>query len=171
MAVRDIQAWNIKLLDITNTPISGKGIATEVELPEISREFDQDIRAGESGVINRPKYFKEMESTIKFMSMSEEFFKAIAENVAKPITLSLTASAADTITGATVPYSVNMRGYYGTLPLGSFSEDGMEGEISLMVNYISLNFGSNTLVVDPANYIYAVNGVNMFESIKAELGI
>jgi P2 family phage contractile tail tube protein len=171
MAVRDIQAWNVKLLDINNNPVSGSGLVTEFSLPVLSREFDTDKRAGEAGVVSRPKFFTEMEATIKIMSTSEEFEIALLQNVAKPITLQLSASAAETTTGATVPYVVSMRGYFSEYPLGDFSDTGMECEITFLANYVSKTFGSNTVVIDPANYIWSINGVNVWQGIKDQLGL
>lgn len=171
MAIRDIQAWNVKLLDISNAPVTVAGLATEMTLPTLAREFDTDKRAGESGVVPRPKFFTEMESTIKLMSVSEEFEIAMLSNVAKPVTLQLSASAADTSTGATVPYVVSLRGYFSEYPLGDFSDMGMEQEITMMVSYVSKQFGTNMMIVDPRNYIYSINGVNLWASIKAELGL
>lgn len=171
MPVRDIQAWNVALLDINNAPISVAGLATEMSLPTLTREFDTDKRAGESGVVSRPKFFDAMEATIKLMSTSEEFEIAMLSNVAKPITLQLKASAADTVTGITVPYVVSLRGYFSEYPLGDLSDMGMEQEITIAVSYLSKVFGTNTMIVDPKNYIYSINGVNLWAGVKTELGL
>lgn len=171
MAVRDIQAWNVKLLDINNAPIAVAGLVTEMTLPVLSREFDTDKRAGESGVVARPKFFNEMEATLKIQSISEEFDMAMIANIAKPVTLQLSASAAETTTGATVPYIVSMRGYFSEYPLGEFSDMGMESEITMMCNYVSKTFGTNTVIIDPTNYVWSINGVNIWQNIKNELGL
>lgn len=171
MPVRDIQAWNVALLDINNAPISVAGLATEFTLPTLEREFDTDKRAGESGVVPRPKFITEMVATIKLMSTSEEFENAMLSNLAKPVTLQLKASAADTVTGITVPYIVSLRGYFSEYPLGDFTDMGMEQEISMMISYVSKTFGSNIVIIDPKNYIYSINGVNLWAGVKTELGL
>lgn len=170
MAVRDILAWNVKMLDIDNAPIAVGGLATEFELPTLEREFDTEKRAGESGVISRPKFWNELEASFTLMSYSEEFHSALLKNVAKTVTMQLSASAADA-NGSSVVYTASMRGFYSEFPMGSFSDTDFEIEITLKVNYLSVQFGTQTFVYDPANYIYSVNGANVLANIKTDLGL
>lgn len=170
MAVRDIQAWNVSMLDINNAPVAMAGLATELELPTLEREFDTDKRAGESGIISRPKHFSEVECSFTLMSISEEFMSAILQNVAKTVTFNFSAAALDSA-GASAVYSLAMRGFYNSLPFGNIDDVSSEIEIGFNVNFFTFTFGAQTMTYDPANYIYSVNGTNLLANIKTTLGL
>jgi phage tail tube protein FII len=170
MSTPEIQHWNATLLDVNNAPINLKGIVTELTAPTLERDFDTDKRSGEIGVVPRPKFFNEVEVSFTVRRVFPAFSKALLEAVNKPLTLQCN-TIIENSDGSNNMYSWFIRGYHSSIPLGDLSADGMEAEVSLMAHYLSLTFGTLTLVYDPVNYVYSINGVNLFADIKSNLAL
>lgn len=167
----EIQHWNAKILDIANAQVNLKGIITEISAPTLERDFDTEKRAGEAGVNPRPKFFNEVEVSITIRKLFPTFLKAVMEAVNSPITLTASTIIENETTNVNEVYTWFIRGYYSSLPLGDLSADGLEAEITLMANYLEISYGTLAVIYDPANYIYSINGTNLFASIKTSLGL
>lgn len=166
----EIQHWNATILDINNAPVNLKGIITELTSPVLERDFDTEKRAGEAGVVPRPKFFNEVEVSFTVRRIFPAFSKAILEAVNVPITLQCN-TIIENSSGTNDVYSWFVKGYPSSVPLGDMSADGLEAEKSLMCHYVSVTYGTFSMVYDPVNYIYSINGVNLFASIKSGLGL
>lgn len=165
----EITHWNAVIIDAgspTPPDVSPAGVITDLTLPTLEREVDTTKRAGELGVVPRPKFFNEMELTFTVKSVFSTFLNALAKGMQTSYTIRATACL-EPDTGAIIPYIVESKGFTTALPLGGLSEDGFEAEYTMMAWYLSLTLGSFTLIYDPRNYIYSINGVNLFANAKA----
>lgn len=170
MTAPEISFWNATLLDINSNPVNLKGIITDLSAPTLERDFDTDRRAGEIGVIARPKFFNEVKVSFTYKRWFPAFSKAILEAINLPISLQASAIIQST-GGITDVYTWSVRGYPSSVPLGDLSSDGMDGEIEMMCHYLSMTYGAFTLIYDPANFNYSVNGTNLFATFKTNLGL
>lgn len=171
--IPDVTAWNCRLLDINNAPTSTKGLITEVTAPNFERDFDTTKRAGEMGIIPRPRHFNEMEVSFTVKKISKALARALLEaigTVNKTVSLQCTAIV-DTDASTREVYLWTAKGYMSSAPLGNLSADGIDAEFTLMLTTLDLSFGDFTLTYDPANYIYAINGVNLWANIKTQIGV
>jgi phage tail tube protein FII len=167
----DVTAWNGRLLDIYNNPLNLKSLITEIKAPSIEREFDTTKRAGEPGIIPRPKYIKEIEVSFTAMKMSSGLLRSLLEGVGdygKTVTLQATAIIDSDTTSSS--YIWTTKGCVSKAPLGNLGADGIEAEFSIMATQIDLQFGNEfSLSYDPKNYMYVINGVNIWANIKASI--
>lgn len=166
----EIQHWNATILDINYSPVKLNGIVTEVKAPKLERDFDTEKRAGESGVIARPKFFNEVELSFTVKRIFPNFVKAIMQAVNLPLTFQCN-TIIESATGVNEVYSWYAKGYPSSLPFGDLNADGMDSEVTLMCSFLSCTYGTFTMVYDPANYVYSINGSNQFNDIKLSLGI
>lgn len=166
----EIQHWNATLLDINNAPVNLKGIITELSSPVLERDFDTEKRAGEAGIVARPKFFNEVEVSFTIRRIFPAFTKAILEAVLLPITLQCN-TIIESESGTNGVYSWYIKGYPNSTPLGDLSADGLEAEISLTCHYVGVTYGTFSMIYDPVNYIYSINGVNLYASVKTSLGL
>lgn len=143
-----------------------KGIITKFKAPELEREFDTAKRAGELGQVPRPKHFKELKTSFTVRSVYKEFIEALTRGLILPIELKTTACLVDD-NGVVTPYSVRTKGFTSKIPFGDLSDDGMEGEVEMMVYYLEMKLGTtSTVVFDPRNYELSIGGTNLFADIK-----
>lgn len=170
MAAPEIQHWNLKVLTIANALVNLKGIVTDISAPKLTRDFDTTKRAGEAGVVARPKFFTEVEMSFTIKRVTIEALKALTESVSLPVTLQC-STIQEKDDGSREVYLWNVKGFPSEVPLGDLSEDGLESEITIMAHYVSASLGTYSLVYDPVNYIYSVNGTNLYDGIKTDLGL
>jgi phage tail tube protein FII len=163
----EVTHWLLKITPSGVSPVATipKGIITELTLPTLEREMDNTKRAGELGVVSRPKYYNEMslEFTVKYFY--KELIEALIKGTNESITLEATACLQPD-TGTAKAYKVLAKGFVNSLPLGDLSSDGLESKISLMCWYLECNLDTSTIIFDPRNYILSMNGTNIFESVK-----
>ncbi len=167
MATADVTAWNAKILDINNNPISLQHIITDLTSPVLEREFDTEKRAGEMGTVSRPIGFNEVETSFTIKKPQKDLSKALLEALGSPDKTIVVQAAAvvDTGTGRE-SYTWACTGHISSYPLGDLSSEGLEAEVSMMVNKLDVNFGADfTMSYDPENFLYSVNGVNLWEDI------
>lgn len=169
-SIYEVSAWNAKLAyDTTGTvddiTANLKGIITDLTSPVLEREFDTTKRAGELGIVARPKFFNEIEVSFTVRNTFTDFFKALVTGTSRPVTLTATAciEADDNTTQA---YVYTCKGFVSSLPFGDLSEDGLESEITMMCHYISVALGTTTIIYDPANYVLSIGGVNLYANVK-----
>jgi P2 family phage contractile tail tube protein len=165
----EISAWNAKITgDTSLTPpgvdFTPNGIITELNLPTLERDMDTTKRAGELGIIPRPKFFNELEVTFTVKALYAQFLEALARGMTKSMTITATTCLqSDTALKA---YIVVLRGFISSLPLGSLSADGLEAEVTMMCNYFSTTIDTNIIIYDPRNFVYSINGTNLFADMK-----
>ena len=170
-----ISDWTANILDINDAPISLASIITDLDAGGIERNFDTTRRAGEPGVIARPQGFSEIEVSFTAKILAKDFIKSWSEGVTEPISLQLMAAMNDG-TGVLIPYTFQATGYTQMIPFGSFSESEVEGEFTMMASKVTQTIGATgvgqyTLIYDPKNYIYSINGVNKLANVKTMLGL
>lgn len=172
MATPDITAWNAKILDVNSNPISLKSIITDLTSPVLEKEFDTDKRAGEIGVISRPLYFNEMESSFTIKKATKPLMQALLAGIGDPngtITLQATAIVDNGTTRES--YIWDCIGYVSSLPLGDLSADGVDAEVTMMVNKLDVAFGVDfAMSYDPENYVYSINGTNLWADVASVIG-
>lgn len=152
------------------------GIAS-VDLPELSNMTETVSGTGvlgeyESSAIGA---FSSMAVTLKWNSVTENAYAML--NPMLPLLLELKGSQQRTekISGAkyTVPVEITVFGTVKKVGLGSF-ETGkkMENETELEVMRLvhSVN-NEQKLLIDKANMIYAVNGVDLMLKVRQDLGL
>lgn len=170
MSVPEIQHWNLKILSINNILVNLKGLVTEVTAPKLTRDFDTTKRAGEAGIVARPKFFSEVEMSFTVKRVTIEALKALTEAVSLPVTIQC-STILEKDGGTRDVYLWNVKGYPSEVPFGDLSEDGLESEVTIMAHYVAATLGTYSLIYDPVNYIYSINGVNLYDGIKTDLGI
>lgn len=169
-SVYEISHWNASLFfdaPGTTTDITAnlKGIITGLTLPTLERDFDTTKRAGELGAVARPKTFNEVETSFTVKNLFREFLEALSRGVVNTIQLKAT-TCIQADDGTVTPYVVTVKGFVSSLPFGDLSDDGLETEVSMMCHYVEVVYSTFALIYDPKNYIYSINGVNLFENVK-----
>lgn len=165
--IKAVQHWNLTLSDddAGTTDVRTTGIITDLDLPELTSDFDTDIRAGELGVVARPKRMEELELSFTAVYPSNELMAAVARS--KTIPVKLTATVCVENDGVSpVAYIVEGRGYNAAMPLGGLSADGIEMEYTFMLYYLSVTMGTFSMIYNPREYIFSINGTNMYAAVK-----
>ena len=172
MSARQIKDWLATIIDRDGTPTDTQGIATELNLPSLEWDFDDDKRAGAYGTISYPLAPGSVEASMTFMGMSPELHDAIISSIGGELTLQLDGAAEDIESGNSIRYQVVMRGAVAQIPFGSFTaQENAEFEFAMRVNYIKRTFGSSVMIYDPRNWEFSINGRNLLQSKKDALGL
>jgi phage tail tube protein FII len=170
-SIYEVSHWNMMILE-DGTPITSikpQGIITDLTLPSLERDMDTTKRAGELGVVPRPKFFNEMELSFTIKSYFEDFLESLAKGMQTAITIrAVTCIESDA--GVPSAYVVESKGFVSSLPFGDLSADGLESEITFMAFYLKATLGTSTIIYDPRNYVYSINGTNVFDAEKTMLG-
>lgn len=168
---KQLEAWNIRVLDPDGAPLTIEHIATDFNGGGLERNFDNTRRAGEPGVIPRPQGFNEIPVSFTVMMVTPNFLSHFAKGIQKPISIQLTAVTRDD-DGNMTPYIFNAKGHTSNMPFGELDENDFTGEFSIMASYIKQQMGTTfTLEYDPLNYKLELNGVNLLASQKSTLGV
>ena len=158
------------LLSVSDGVLTANSLeAKDLNLPEITREFDTDDRVGYVGKVPIPLKFGEMTASFTCTKVTR-VLRQILSGLA-PITLTFRGVEIEGGSYNTVVTTVV--GFTSTLPMGEFAADGTgEYNFEIMATQIqeSIN-GVVTLRFIPESYIYEVNGVNLLERIAGSLGI
>jgi len=162
--------WNATLTSIASLNQSLKGIITDVSSDGLQRDFDTAIRAGEMGVVPRPRHFGEFSVSFTAVKFSQGIIKTLWEAVNDRVTLTANAIIGSDA-GTNEAYQWSVKGYPSALPLGDLGEDGLSSEFTLMCDYLSISYGTFALIYDPKNNIYSVNGTNLQASVNTLLGV
>lgn len=162
----EIAHWNAKITYGTvPTEVALKGVITDLTAPTLEREFDTAKRAGELGVVPRPKYFNEVEISFTVRNIFKELITGLVTGTARSITLTATACI-EADDNSVEAYQIVAKGFVSSLPMGDLSEDGYESEVTMMCYEFTANLGDFTMVYNPRNYVLSINGTNLFEDIK-----
>jgi len=163
----DVNHWNATVFFDGTTDITAnlKGVITGLTLPTLERDFDTTKRAGELGVVPRPRQFNEVEASFTVKSVFREFLEALARGMASTLMLTATSCIEDDA-GNVIPYVVRVRGFVSSFPFGELSDEGLESEVTMMCYYVEVTLGTFSLIFDPRNYVFSVGGVNIFDNVK-----
>jgi phage tail tube protein FII len=165
-SIFELVHWNAKFIssDTTPTTVKPSGIITDLTLPTLTREMDDTVRAGELGVVSRPKKFGELAVSFNVKSYDEDLYEILLTGMSQYLTMEAT-TCMSTDAGVVTTYKVECKGFVNELPLGELSEDGFESEVSMMCYYLKTTFGSKVSIYDPRNYVLSIDGTNLFSGI------
>jgi phage tail tube protein FII len=158
--------WNAIFTTTDTTPVVVKpsGIITDLTLPSLTREVDDTVRAGELGVVPRPKKYGELEVSFTLAAIFDTLHQTLVKGTNQTLIMeAVTCVIPDS--GAAVAHKVECRGFVTELPLGELSEDGYEAEITMMCWYLKVTMGTKITIYDPRNYVLSVDGTNLFASV------
>lgn len=161
-----ITLWNLRVSD--SSAVTGNAEVTDLELPQIVREFDTDRRVGYAGSVPLPSGFGEMELTFTTTKVDLNFYKILGSM--GEVGFLFTGVEQDQ--NELISHTVAAFGFVENLPLGSFATDSSEYEVTAKISRVELQInGVQVLVFDPKSYIYTINGVNQMLNIRNTLGI
>jgi len=167
----------IKQITNANVYIDGNsflGKTEEIKMPDVVVTMTEHKALGLVGKIELPSGLDKMESTIKWNSLYPDVLKKAA-NPFTAVQLQARASL-ETYTGQgrteQVPVVVYMTGTFKKFPMGNYKQhDNVEAETSLSVTYIRLNVdGKDVVEVDVLANIYKLNGVDLLEKYRTNIG-
>ena len=154
---------------------STHGMASEVSCPEVSAKMDEYPALGMYIPVSLPNGIEAMELSIKWTMPSNEVMIAMANSM-QAVDLAIFSSKAVFNNSGKVEeqkIAINVRGFPKKHQGGSFKarEDSeFENTIAVFYYRIEVN-GQEIMEVDAMNNIYTVDGVDMLEQRKANLGI
>lgn len=161
-----ITLWNLRVAD--STTVSSNAQITDLELPTIVREFDTDRRVGYAGSIPLPVGFGEMELSFTSTKTDLNFYKILGSMGEVSFLFTGVEQENDELT----TIAIAAFGYVENLPLGTFSVDSSEYELTAKISRVEVQInGVQVLVYDPKSYVYSINGVNQMLNIRNTLGI
>jgi phage tail tube protein FII len=175
MAVFNLTNKWILCLSDGATKASGHGIVTKLDPPRIVSEFDKTQKAGEIGIVPVFTGFKEMEMSFDVVSYDEDFYELIWSGATKWITARARIIGTDYLNVETKLELITTVKTQETPVIQKLSQGVESDTITLSVRAVILNeIGANDAVsellkFEPANYVYAVKGVNKLESVKTFL--
>lgn len=166
-----INFWVLRVSDgATPTPLTTINLeVTEVNLPTITRQFNDDKRVGYLANIPYPLGYEigPLEFTTKALTNTT---MRLLGRIGRTTFVFIGSESLDGSTFSTT--TITCRGYIEDNPLGNFADDGAEYQVSVRVDYIEVVVDSTSILkFDPANYIYEIQGVNQLASIRTSLGL
>lgn len=171
-------ALEVKKMYNANVYVDGNsflGKAEEITLPEIMAKMLEHKALGMIGNIELPSGWEKMEATIKWNS----FYPDAMVKAANPFTMHQIQARASSETwtsggrSSEVPYVVFMSVQFKGIPAGGFKQqENAEFESQLNVLYIRIEYDGQAVVeFDPLANIYKVDGVDITENYRNNLGI
>ncbi|NEP56017.1 MAG: hypothetical protein F6K31_03200 [Symploca sp. SIO2G7] len=161
----------ISFLDYQGNPADGKGMVTELTLPEIMRTVDTDSRIGEAGEQQRLLGFEAMEASITMKGISTELDLMLKEKTvisgggSNSITVQITGKAQDRYSNTTVTIKYTLKGEIKKYPFHTSLTPNEKAEIELQMTV--WGFGhelgtGNNFYFEPQAKKWEVNGVNLW---------
>jgi uncharacterized protein len=166
-----INFWNLRISDgATVSPLTDINLeVTEVTLPTISRQFNDDKRVGYISNVPYPLGYELSALEFTTKGLTPTTMRLLAR-IGKTTFVFTGCESSDGTTFSVT--TVTCRGYIEDNPLGSFADDGAEYQATVRVDYLEVvDDGTAVLRFDPLNYVYEVNGVNQLASIRTSLGL
>jgi P2 family phage contractile tail tube protein len=170
----------IKTNNLTNANVycedkSMLGCAEEITLPEVAFTISEHKALGVMGVRQLPNGIDKLEGKIKWNSFYDDVFKKFA-NPFKAMKLMVRGSVRNYESGDVVTekaYVVYMTCQPKKVPLGAFKQnDNVEMETEFTCSYVKVEYdGQAIMEVDVDNNIYSVNGVDLLQQYRSNLGI
>lgn len=168
---------SIKQITNANVYLDGNsflGKIEEIKMPDVVVTMTEHKALGLVGKVELPSGLDKMESTQKWNSLYPEVLKKAA-NPFTAVQLQCRSSL-ETYTGAgrteQVPVVVYITGTFKRFPAGNYKQhDNVEAETSMSVTYLRINVGGKDVIeVDVLANIYKVDGVDLLEAYKANIG-
>lgn len=167
----------IKQITNANVYIDGNsflGKTEEIKMPDVVVTMTEHKALGLVGKVELPSGLDKMESTQKWNSLYPEVLKKAA-NPFTAVQLQCRSSM-ETYTGAgrteQVPVVAYITGTFKKFPMGNYKQhDNVEAETSMSVTYVRLSInGVDVIEVDVLANIYKVDGVDLLEAYKTNIG-
>lgn len=151
------------------------GKVKEVTLPEIKQKMNEQKALGMFGTKKVPAGFEAMEAKLKWAAWLPEIIKKAANpfvQVDMQIRGNYEVFGAFGIE-AEKPAICYLKGTFENIPLGTIQpNEGIEVETSLSVSYIKMVVdGQELFEIDIDNNIYVVDGVDLLQQFRANLGV
>lgn len=155
--------------------VSHLGMAEEVDLPVIKPMQSEQKALGMAGKIELPTGWDKMEAKIKWNSFYKDAMKK-ASNPLSVVSLQLRGNLEVWTPGGLqdeLPYVVFLNALYKDFPSGQFKQhDNAEFESMLNVLYLRIEVDGDPVVeFDPLANIYKVDGVDILQNFRNNLGI
>lgn len=154
------------LLDYLGNQADVKGTLSEIDPPEIVRAMDQRPRAGKSGAGNTPGIFEAMDSTLTLFGITVQFKNMVGIAMAnkKMITIQVTGTGYDPVTGNTAPMAMTLKGHVMKYPFFGVTSgsDSAEAELQLGVNAVGQDVAGESWYFEPMANRFEINGVNQW---------
>ena len=148
--------------------------AEEVDLPKVRFKFADAKALGLYGEMELPAGLDKLEARIKFNSIYSDFI-ALASNPFVLRTIIVRASKQDWDqrgVAREVPVKAEIRGFFKEFDSGKFkAREAAEAEATISVLYYKLEVdGKEVVEVDVMNNIYKVEGRDILQAYKANIG-
>lgn len=170
---------DINRLTNANVYLNGEnfaGRADEIELPKIKHKQSEHKALGLAGSPNFWSGVDKLESKIKWASLYPDVAVAFA-NPTKVVAITVRASleSYDGVEGRTaqLPVRAELRGCFSEFPMGSFKpKDNAEFDSTMEVYYAKLVVdGRELFEIDVLNNLYKVDGEDLLDQYRANLGL
>lgn len=171
---------SIRLQKITNANVyegnnSFVGKISEMELPALEQEMTEQNLLGLYGQLELPSGLQAMEASMTFNSIYDDMLDAFMNPTRSRLLHLRTSRETWTEEGLTeqIPVVVFFIGSCKNLPLGGFTpRENTELELELNVTFLKvLVDGVERLEVDVMNNVYKVNGQDILQQFRANLGV
>lgn len=151
------------------------GKVSEISLPDVPIKQADHQALGMHGMTELPVGMDKMELGMKWTTIVPEAFKKVA-NAYKAYTFEVRSSQEEyDSTGrvAQVSYVAYFRGMPKNIPGGNFKQhENVDGETKFNITYFKLEIGGITIFeIDHLANIYIVDGVDLLQTYRANLGI
>ena len=171
-------ALKVNRLTNANIYVNGTnflGRAEEIKLPEINHMVSEHKALGMVGTVEMFSGIDKMEASIKWNSFYTDVLKAAA-NPTVPVEIQVRGSIEEytgNVRTAETPAVAYITGQFKNVPTGNFKQhDNVELESKLTVWAVKLEIGGAAIYeVDVLNNIYKVDGVDLLENYRSNLGI
>jgi P2 family phage contractile tail tube protein len=169
----------IQINKLTNASVFVDGVgflgqAMEVDLPEITQKMSDHVALGMIATTEMPSGVDKMEATIRWNAL----YPAVVEKFANPyaaLSLQIRSSLEVYEAGGRVaqqPVVVFLRASSKTHQLGNYRQhENVELENQMAVYYVRVEInGVEKLELDATANIYRVNGVDIIQEYKTNIG-
>jgi hypothetical protein len=150
------------------------GRAEEVELPKVKFKFADSKGLGLYGEFELPSGLDKLEAKIKLNSIYPDFVKIASDPTTTRTVIVRASNQYWTNTGvmAEKPIKAELRGFFKEFDSGKFKKaDNTEAEATMSVFYYKLEVdGEEILEIDVLNNIYKVNGNDVLQNYRINLG-
>ncbi len=151
------------------------GQAKELDLPKIKPKFADVQGLGLYGEAEVPIGLEKMEARIMMNSVYPEFIKAVSNPKKANVLIArstITQYGQDGVI-EDLPLKAELRGFFKESDTGKFKKaEGVEAEATMSVIYYKLEVNGQVLVeIDVFNNIYKVDGENILQDFKNNLGV
>lgn len=151
------------------------GVASELELPELTQMSDDMDAAAVLGTIDDPAtgQFESMEMTIKWKWYDQKLFRLLKTPKYSQYTIRGSQQVTDSKTGNTTYKSIKIvvRGKLKSMNLGTLSKaKNINPETKLELTYINIKIDKKPrLLIDKLNFKYEVNGADQLKKIRKQV--